>query len=302
MGHAKDRIAIATIDCAASRASQKMVESIGRLYGDVGSASAAECPRHVTIDRSEDDLGQDIENADRKPSIAVVYWDDSRLPAVAPMILGTQAALAGIDLSSVDPGRRGAASAPLLRGLASGTVDMVLFATMPSFPDPDALDSDFVVIRVPGAGMQLTAITNRLSLGALLAGDAAKLLPLEVGLSLQEVRFVDGAAAAGREPGEPYRRTLRKLRLLGIACIDDGPVGTVDRIQPEQCTFRLTPGPSADGAPDRPSVTVSCNEPAEPCAWLSLSGVRGPSSILSVANSLLGVIATPEPEWQRWSA
>jgi hypothetical protein len=303
--HARDRVVIKEIDRGAPRANVRMLDPIVALYRNDGSAWNAELLLDETSADTADAFGTRVEPIARKPLIAAIHWEEDELPSVASEILGNQGTLVGVDLFLVDQSRRGAAIALALKGLSLGAVDLVISSNAQTLLEMSAVDSDCIFVNFQHKGMHLTAATQQLQrLSKQLAGSVAKLLPFEFGLSLKEACFIE-IERSGSNPSEPFQRTLRKLRSLGAACYTDCSVdGSKDRDHPQdyEGTFRLTPGWTTERMSDEVSVVFSCNDPQEPCTWISLTAVRQSNRTLAVANSLMSVVATPEQEWQRWLA
>jgi len=306
MRHAGYCVVIREIARGAARATPRMLDPIVALYRSDRSDGNVELLLDETSSGTADALVTRVEPAERKPLVAVIHWEEDQLPSVASEIFGNQGTLVGVDLSSIDQSRRGAAVALALKGLSRGVVDLVISSNARPLLEMGAADSDCIFVNFQHEGMHLTAATQQLQrLSKLLAGDVAKLLPFEFGLSLKEVCFIEGVERSGSSPSEPFRRTLRKLRSLGATCYTDCSVdgsGYRDHPQDYEGAFRLTPGWRTEGMPDEISVVLPCNDPEEPCTWISLTAVRQSDRALAVANSIMSVVATPEQEWHRWLA
>lgn len=313
MRHARDCVVIREIARGLPLAEPRTVDPIVALYRDDRSAWNAELLLDEKSSGAADALGTCTGSTERKPLIAVIHWEEDQLPSVAYEIFGNRGILVGVDLSSVDQERRGAAVGLALLGLSRGAIDLVICSNARPLLEMGAVDSDCIFVNFQHKRMHLTAATKQLQrLSGLLAGNVAELLPFEFGLSLKEAcfieeaarSFIEEAARSGNSASEPFRRTIRKLRSLGAACFTDSAVdGSGNHPQDvDEGAFRLTPGWTTKGTSDRISVVFSCNDPEEPSTWISLTAVRRSNRTLSVANSLLGVVATPELEWQRWLA
>lgn len=299
MPDATDRVVIREIARGVPRAKPRTLDPIVALYRSDSSAWNVELASNEESSGSADAIGVDAKSADRKSLIAVIHWEGDQLPLRISEIVRDRAVLAEIDLSAVGQSRRGAAVAIALQGLSKGGIDLVISSNARCFQEVGVVDGDCIVINFEHDGTHLSLATQQLQrLGRLLSDDVAKVLPFELGLSLKEVRFIEEVAISSTTPSEPFRRTLRKLRSLGVACLTDSPDGLNDRGD----YFRLAPGWTTEAAADEVSVVFSCNDPGEPCTWISLRASRRCNRTLAVANSLLSLIATPDLEWHRWLA
>jgi len=292
-------VAVKEIARGVPRAKTSELEPIAALFRSDDSAWNVDLLSNEGRAGSAEAIGANVKSTSRKSLVAVLRWEEGELSLLAPEIIGERAVLAEVDLSSVDRSRRGAAMTLAFQGLCKGTIDVVISSHVQPILDMGSIDGDCIIVRFQHKGIELTLVTQQLPrLGMLLSGDAAKLLPFELGQPLKEVEFIEEIATSGNNSSEPFRRTLRKLRSLGITCNTDGPGVSRDH----EDAFRLTPGWTTEAAVGEVVVVLSCNDPGEPCTWLTLKAQRRCKKMLAVANSLLSLIATPDQEWHRWLA
>jgi hypothetical protein len=305
MRHAKDCVVIREIARGVPRAKSRMLDPIVELYRRDRTAWNAEILLDEKHSGAADAIGTRAETTDRKPLIAVVHWDGHQLCSIVPEIFGSHGIMVGVDLSSVNQERRGAALGLALLGLSRGAVDLVICSNARTLLEMSAVDGECIFVNFQHNGMHLTVASKQLPrLATLLAENVTELLPFEFGLSLKETCFIEEGAHSGSSPTEPFQRTLRKLRSLGATCFTDSAVdGPGNHPQDvDKGAFHLAPGWATEGTSDEISVVFSCNDPDEPVTWISLKAGRRSNRTLSVANALLSVVATPEQEWHRWLA
>lgn len=304
MPHGKDSVVIKPIGFAASRMSRRVLDAVSSLYRSHQHAWNAEILSSAACSCVPVLLGEPAQNSAADPLIAVIHWDGDDFLSVVSAIVGDRTALVGIDLSSIEQGRRGAAMALAVHGLFGGTIDMAIMPTMEPLFENGGVDDDCIFVNFEHKGIKIAvAIQDLQCLDRLFVEKVAGLMPLEIGLSLKAFCFVEETTNCGRQPAEPFRRILKKLLALDVVCFSGNSVerlGISEYARHSGVSFHLAPGWKAESGSDEPSVVMSCNEADEPRAWLCISAPSGSSQLLSVANSLQSVIAMPELEWQRW--